>query len=65
MIYNEFDQKTGEVKRLMAERTLRSWSEIFPSAYIMAIFACDRTVYEGFKFVAVKSENTRKEIIQL
>ena len=36
---------------LMAERKLRSWAELFPKSYIIAIFACDRTIYEGFEFV--------------
>ena len=35
----------------MAERKLRSWAEIFPKSYIIAIFVCDRTIYEGFKLV--------------
>ena len=30
----------------MAEAKVRQWSEIFHNAYLMCIFACDRTVYQ-------------------
>ena len=36
---------------LLAENKIRSWAELFPKSYIMAIFACDRTIYHGFQFV--------------
>ena len=49
----------------MAERKLRAWSEVYQNAYIIGIFACDRTVYEGFKFIAVENANSQKELLQL
>ena len=43
-MYNEFD-KFGSIALLKAEAKMRSWSSIYPNAYFMSIFACDRTIY--------------------
>ena len=58
LVYNEFDKRTGNVKIVMAGKKIRLWSEVFPNAYIVAIFACSRTVYDGFRFVPVITEKS-------
>ena len=42
LLYNEYDPSTRFYKVLNAEAKLRLWSEIYPNAYIIGIFACCR-----------------------
>ena len=43
LLYNEFDKK--RIKVFKAEAKIRSLADAFPNAFIMCIFACDRSVY--------------------
>ena len=46
MLYNEYDEASAFYKVLTAEAKLRLWSEIYPNAYIVGIFACCRQLYD-------------------
>ena len=45
LVYNDFD-KDGAIKLFKAEAKVRSWGSIYPNAYLLCIFACDRTIYD-------------------
>ena len=46
MLLNEYDENTGFYRLLCAEAKLRLWSEIYPNAYILGIFACCRQIFD-------------------
>ena len=42
IVLNEYDKKKEYYKLFGAELKMRSWAEIYPSTYIISIFACCR-----------------------
>ena len=42
--YNSFD-KDGKIEKFCAEKKMRSFCEVYKNAFLMSIFACDRTTY--------------------
>ena len=44
IFYNAFE-KDGKIQKFCAEKKMRSWGEVYKHAFLMCIFACDRTTY--------------------
>ena len=47
LCYNQFD-KEGKIEKFKAEMKMRSWGSIYRHAFLMSIFACDRTSYNPY-----------------
>ena len=62
LIFDQFDKRTNKVRVCKAEAKIRTWSEIFPNAYFLSIFACNRTVYEDFKIIPIETESNQKAV---
>ena len=49
LVYNEWNKKEKFYHMLAAEAKLRSWAQIYPHAYFIAIFASNRQIYNHEK----------------
>ena len=49
LVYNEFNKREGFYQLFNAEGKIRYWSEIYPHAYFISLFACCRQIHDPDK----------------